>query len=48
VRVKNNEAVEVQDYLDIGIASQQLTVYAESMGSDSIDFCFDWIHSYNF
>ncbi|MEI6065750.1 MAG: hypothetical protein WCP96_00280 [Methylococcaceae bacterium] len=25
--MKNNEAVEVQDYLDIVIASQQLTVY---------------------
>ena len=29
MRVKNNESVEVQDYLDIGIASQQLTVYVD-------------------
>ena len=27
MRVKNNEAIEVQNYLDIDIASQQLTVY---------------------
>jgi lipoprotein-anchoring transpeptidase ErfK/SrfK len=29
--MKNNEAIEVQDYLDIDIASQQLTVYADGI-----------------
>lgn len=31
MRVKNNEAIDVQDYLDIDIASQQLSVYTDGI-----------------